>query len=325
MTPTFRIFADTQEITDVILDRFISLSVTDEEGMQSDTAEICLDDRDSATELPPKGANLKILLGYKEEGLVEMGLFTVDEVELMGPPDVLIIKGKSANMRDSLKEQKTRSWDVTTIGDLVAAIAGEHGFEPRVGEFLSPIDLPHLDQTEESDLHLLTRLARQYGAISKPAGNYLLFVPKGEGKSATGKAISPVAINRSEASNHRVTLADRGKYQAVLANWHDTVTGKRISVKVGDEKPVFTLRHVYSDATAAGIAAQAKLDKLKRGLGTLSLTLQHGNSKLAAGAKLTLSGFRNGVDGDWVATRVNHNLSGGGYSSRVDAEIPKGR
>ena len=325
MKPAFRVFADSVEITDTVRERLVSLSVTDEAGRRSDTLEIRIDDRDGVVELPRKGAKLEVSLGYRETGLARMGLFVVDEVELSGPPDALVIRGKAADMEASLKEHRTRPWDDVTLGDMVAAIATEHGLEPRVGEFLAPIDIPHLDQTEESDLHLLTRLARQYDAVAKPAGGHLLFVPRGEAKTAMGREIPAVAIHRSETAEHRVTLADRGKYQSVIAHWHDTATGARTPVRSGEGRPAFTLRHAYPDATAAMDAARAKLDVLGRGLGTLGLTLKQGNPLLAAETPLILSGFRRGVDGDWVATRVSHNLGDGGYETRVEVETPKDR
>ncbi len=323
MTPLFRILANSQDITATIANRFLSLTVSDRAGLHTDTVEIRLDDRDGAIELPNKGAKLNVSIGHKEQGLVQMGLYIADEIELDGPPDTLIIRAKAANMRSALKEHKTRAWDATSLGDLVATIAAEHQLEPRVGEFLSTINIPHLDQTEESDLHLLTRLARQYDAVAKPAGGFLLFVPRGEARSATGKAIPTVPISRNQTSNHRVTMADRGKYPAVLAHWHNTATGTRTPVHVGEGKPVYALRHNYPDADTARAAAQGKLDALSRGLATASLTLKHGNPRLAAEARLLLSEFRPGVDGEWIATQVDHEISDSGYSTRVEAETPK--
>jgi phage protein D len=323
MKPTFRILADSQDITAALSDRIISLKVSDRTELHTDTLEIRLDDRAGKIELPRKGAELNVVLGYQQKDLVNMGLYTVDEIELSGPPDTLTIRAKAANMRGTLKEHKTRSWDEITLGDLVATVAAEHQLEPRVGEFLSAIDIPHLDQTEESDLHLLTRLARQYDALAKPAGGFLLFVPRGEGKSATGKTIPALTINRNQTNDHRVTLADRGQYQAVLAHWHNTDTGVRMPVRVGDGNPVYTLRHTYPDADTAQIAAQSKLDELRRGLGTANLTLKQGKPLLMAGAKLALSGFMTGVDGDWVVTQVDHEISDSGYSTRVEMETPK--
>ncbi|MEE9358423.1 hypothetical protein [Candidatus Vondammii sp. HM_W22] len=160
MTPAYRIIADQQDITAIIRDRLISLHVTDKTGLVSDTAETTLDDRNSAIEIPRTGALLEIYMGYQETGLYRMGSYTVDEVELTGLPNTMRIRAKAADMRQSLKSCKLRSWDDITLGDLVATIAAEHGLIPRVGEFLDAIHIPHLDQTYESDMHLLTRLAK---------------------------------------------------------------------------------------------------------------------------------------------------------------------
>ncbi len=35
---------------------------------------------------------------------------------------------------------------------------------------------------------------------------------------------------------------------------------------------------------------------------------------------LVVFGFRRGVDGNWIATRVSREISSGGYSTQVDAE-----
>nr|VFK60098.1 MAG: hypothetical protein BECKTUN1418F_GA0071002_11996 [Candidatus Kentron sp. TUN]VFK69496.1 MAG: hypothetical protein BECKTUN1418E_GA0071001_11967 [Candidatus Kentron sp. TUN] len=51
-----------------------------------------------------------------------------------------------------------------------------------------------------------------------PLPGFLLFVPRGEAKSVTGKEIPAVSINHNETSEHRVTMVDRGKYQAVAAH-----------------------------------------------------------------------------------------------------------
>ena len=39
-------------------------------------------------------------------------------------------------------------------------------------------------------------------------------------------------------------------------------------------------------------------------------------------SRVTLVGFRSGVDGEWMATKVTHKLAGGGYSTQADAETP---
>jgi len=323
MTPDFLVKADGSDITHLIRDRLLSIEVSDEAGIKSDSLEIRLDDRGGVIELPRKGAGLDVSLGYKGQALTWVGYFTVDEIELSGAPDTLIIKGRAADMRAGLKEKKNRSWDEVTLGDLVSTIASEQGLSPAVGEFLDSIFIPHLDQTIESDLHLLTRLARQYDAVSKPIGQHLLFVPKGEAKSATGRSLPTVSIRKSQCSTYRVVMADRGKYKAVIAHWHNSESGKPEPVRVGESgKPVKSIRHPYFDAETAKQAAVAHLESLKRGDAQLSLDLADGDLSVGAESPLVLSDFRDGFNGKWVVTRAIHTLSGR-LMTRLEAEPPK--
>lgn len=321
MRPSFRILANQQDITDTIRDRLLSLRITDEAGNQSDTVELQLDDRDTKIQWPSHGAELDISLGTDQNQLTRMGLYIVDDIEHSGPPNTITVRGKAADMRASIKAPKTRSWDSITLGALVQTIAGEHGLSAKISEQLASIAIEHIDQSNESDLHLLTRLARQHGAVSKPVSGFLVFVLKGEAKSATGQQLPLVEIPKHQISRHRMTQAERGKYQSVKAYWHDNDTAEKQSVLVGDGEPVFAIRHTYNDAQEATRAASAKLQSLLRGTATLSLTLL-GRPELQAEGKFRIAGIRDPVDGEWVINRVEHQLDSSGLQTRCDAEVP---
>ncbi|XHF80608.1 hypothetical protein R3J30_02130 [Xylella fastidiosa subsp. multiplex] len=49
-------------------------------------------------------------------------------------------------------------------------MAAEHGMTWAISPSLTGVALPHIDQTEESDINVLLRLAQRYDAIAKPAG-----------------------------------------------------------------------------------------------------------------------------------------------------------
>jgi phage protein D len=68
-------------------------------------------------------------------------------------------------------------------------IAAEHGLKPLVSAGLAKIKLPITHQIEESDLNLLTRLAKDYDAVARPAGGYLLFVLRGKSLDANGNPL----------------------------------------------------------------------------------------------------------------------------------------
>ena len=61
MTPDFNLWVEGQMITELIRNRLVSIRVTDEVGITSDTVEICLDDRDS------------LLVWWREMWLVDTG------------------------------------------------------------------------------------------------------------------------------------------------------------------------------------------------------------------------------------------------------------
>jgi uncharacterized protein len=322
MRPVYQVLADSQDITKKIADRLLSLNITDEAGIKSDTVEIRLDDRDHALELPRTGAELDVSIGYQETGLVKIGLYVVDEISLSGPVRSMVIRGKAANMPKAIKAPKTRPWDDMNIADLVSSIAGEHGLIPRVGEEFAELPLPHIDQTEESDLHLLTRLAKQYDAVAKPAGSFFLFIKRGQAKSASGKSIPEINLSLMDVSSWQTTLTERGKYGAVTAEWHDKAAALRETVKAGDSDPVFKMRRSYPDAIQAQAAADAKLAALDRGTGTLEIALP-GNPNLMAEGVVNMIGFRSGIDGRWLLNRVTHSIGSQGFSSSVSGESMK--
>jgi len=322
MTPIYKVLADGADITGRINQRLISIRTSDEAGLKSDTCSIELDDRDGLIALPRHGAKLSVYLGYTIRGLVLLGVYTVDEVEMFGFPQTIRINAKAADMREDLKSQKTRSFDNVTLGDLVNTIAGENGLTGKVASELASVSFTHIDQSEESDMHFLTRLAEQHNGVAKVTNDLLILAQSGLSKSLSGQSLKYIAINKSMCSSFRATLADRGKYAAATATWHNKATGQKVAVSTSTEKPAYTLRHTYDTEQQAIDAAKAKLEKLSQGASTVELNLAVGNPNLFAESPLLLMGFRAGIDGgDWTAKRVEHDFSPGGFTTRIEAEI----
>ena len=115
---------------------------------------------------------------------------------------------------------------------------------------------------------------------------------------------------------------DRRRYGSVKAHWYDRASARRREVTAGNGEPVYALKDNQVNAQTARYAAQARLDALNRSAVTLSLSLRPGAPTVSAETPLTLSGFRNGVDGRWIVTRVSHELSGRGLTTEVEAETP---
>ena len=334
MIPAFALTADDADITAKIADRLVRITVTDEAGFKSDALTVKVDNRDFAVAVPPKGAALDLSLGYEGE-LTKIGRFIVDEVASSGgSAATLTIKAKAADMLKGLKARRTRSWTAEegkeTIGAIVEAIATEHGLTARVAEALAsvevaPIPYAQIDQTNESDLHFLTRLAKQYDAVAKPAFGHLIFVPRGEAKAASGAAIPAHTLKETDVTTWAARAPERGKYKSVRAHWINPQTQEREFVTGGEGSPVHTLRHGYAGADEAQAAADSRLQALERGGSTLSMSLP-GKPTLAAEGRVTFETRDTLAAGDWIVTRAEHELlpgSGGGLYTRLDFETPK--
>ena len=342
MQPRFRIHADSVEITAAIRDRLIELVITDEAGIQSDELKLTLDDRrreDGAiAELPKIGTVLTVSLGYAETTVVAMGRFIVDEVEIRSPPATLTVSAKAADMVGPFRSPKTRSWDATTLGQLVETIAAEHRYEPKIDPELGAIAIPHLDQTEESDMALLTRLAAKHDAVAKPVAGFLVLARQGATKTLTGQALPTIHLPASALAEWRYRHAARkpggsGATQAAStptpptppttatggtkAYWWDFEKGERREVTTG-QPPFEEIRYVHATEAEAKAAAATKKNRGERGQGELSFSLP-GDPRLAAEGRLSIS-LRPGIPTDWRIKRVEHRLGTQGYTTQVECE-----
>jgi phage protein D len=219
MTPDWQILADGIDVTANFNDRLIELTVTNHEGMKSDSCEIMVDDRDGILAVPRKGTLLTIFMGYRETGLALMGLFTVDEVELTGFPRQMRISASAADLRDALKSQRSKAYEGKTLGAVVGEIAARHGLGAAVNASLSGFSYDFLGQSEESDLHFLTRLAQQHDALFKVAGGKLLFMQRGEALSASGQKLSAIIITGDCVTQYSATFQDRPAHKKSSATW----------------------------------------------------------------------------------------------------------
>ncbi|AIL09776.1 contractile injection system protein, VgrG/Pvc8 family [Stenotrophomonas maltophilia] len=329
ITPAFRVVANSQDITNKIMARFKSLRITDETGNTSDTLELQLADHDPSDpiQLPPVGAELEAFIGYDGE-VRRVGLYICDEVEISGFPGSMTLRARAAPFETSkggksdLQTQKTRTWKKgTTIGDMVRRMAGEHGLKAAVNASLASIVLPLTVQSQESDMNLLLRLAKQHDAIAKPGGGRLVFVKRGESTSASGERIPDVTLTPADGSDYRVTLAAREDAGTTIAYYRDVRSAKRQEVKVGSGEPIMRLRMAYADRESAEAAARAKHREQARQTRTLSYTLP-GRETLMAEATVVMQGFREGVDGQWLVKRAEHSIGSEGYVTRIECEQP---
>jgi hypothetical protein len=135
-------------------------------------------------------------------------------------------------------------------------------------------------------------------------------------------ALPVVKLFPHQVTSYNMTQATKEHPGTVVAYWHSTKGAKKIEVVSGSGDPVRRLRHFYPTKEAALKAAEAELDRRKRGAHKLTLQLP-GDPLLSADGRLQMpSPWRDGIAGEWLITRVEHIMDGAGYCSRVEAEKP---
>src|SRR3954447_26033415 len=81
-TPIFNVTVGGANISAAVAQRLLSLTVRDLAGDESDTFILRLDDNIPRIPLPAPGDLVTVQMGYAETGLVDMGEFYLNEIEL---------------------------------------------------------------------------------------------------------------------------------------------------------------------------------------------------------------------------------------------------
>ncbi|CCW30250.1 putative phage protein (D protein) (Modular protein) [Xenorhabdus nematophila F1] len=229
--PAFRLEINNKDISGKIQSCLMSLTLTDNRGLESDQLDLELDDANDKLRLPQRGDILTLELGWQGHSLTPKGQFVVDEIEHTGAPDRLTIRARSADFRGDLNVKREQSYHKQTLESIVSTIAARHHLKFKISQELKGASV-HIDQTNESDVSFLTRVAKQEGAITSVKNGELLFIRQGENKTASGQDIELALITRHSGDSHRFSLSDREAYTGVIAQWMDTRTTTKQTVEL---------------------------------------------------------------------------------------------
>ncbi|GAB7396098.1 hypothetical protein OUHCRE2_26890 [Enterobacter asburiae] len=242
-------------------------------------------------------------------------------------------------------------------------IAARNKLTASVADTLKAVAVPHIDQSQESDAVFLSRLAERNGASVSVKAGKLLFLKAGSGKTASGKPIPQMTLERGDGDRHQFAIADREAYTGVTAKWLHTKDPKPQKQKVklkrkpkekhlralqhpkatkapgkakakkeqearegeymaGEADNVLELTTIYATKAQAMRAAQAKWDKLQRGVAEFSILLAIGRADLFPETPIAVKGFKRVIDDQaWIISRVVHNLNSNGYTTGLELEV----
>ena len=318
MQPAFRIVADGADITPLVSDRLLDLQLTDKPGLESDTFELTIDDRDGAVSLPRRGAALEVFLGYSGAPLVRMGRYVVDTLSFSGAPDTLVIRGKSGDMRGQGKTSRSSAWENASLASIVAELAARNGW--RAACDVQTL-IARAEQIRESDFHFITRLARLQNCTAKLANNSLLVQPRQAGRSASGQALEIPLLGRGDLSAFRFTLDDRRVVSAVRVPYRGA-DGVQREVRVSNADAPSQVaaehcdRHPQPDEASARQVASARLAEFNRGSADVQLEMP-GRADLFAEQTVELQGFKAGLDGRYLIDSTTQRYSASGWTTTL--------
>lgn len=226
-----------------------------------------------------------------------------------------------------------------------------------MADTLKTVAVPHIDQSQESNAVFLSRLADRNGAAVSVKAGKLLFLKAESGKTASGKPIPQMTLERGECNRHQFAIADREAYTGVTAKLLPTKDPKPQKQKVKlkrkpKEKHLRALQHpkatkaqaktkakkeqealegeymageadnVLELTTIYATKAQAKWDRLQRGVAEFSISLAIGRADLFPETPIAVKGFKRVIDDQaWIISRVVHNLNGSGYTTGLELEV----
>ena len=316
MIPDFQISLGGIDRTPALRPILSSISVIDKPGIDADSCDVKLKATKSLA-IPQSGTDMTVWLGYRS-AVSEVFKGVVNKIGYSGPPNQLFIQATGVPLSDDkrLQGSHTRSWNDTTLGAVFEDIIQTAGFTARVHDGLAGIGLKRLIQSIETDIEILTQLAKTYGGVLKSDGEVVAVVPRDSLERADGERLPPITIT-PPFSKYSWTLRQRNGYKAVVAFWQDDEAGEVKVVIVGGGEPELRLKTIFDSEDAARKAAERELEKYKaRSVLNVSLPGQF----IPVGSPLRIEGVPQAIaNRDYQVLRVHHNF-GKGYTISVEAE-----
>ncbi|EAW3045192.1 phage protein D [Salmonella enterica] len=329
--PVFVLRYNLKDITHDITAYATSITFTDKLSGESDELEVELEDSEQRWRdawYPGMGDTLALQLGFQGKPLADCGGFSIDEIELSGPPDSVSIRGRSAPVTRAMRTKSNRGFENTTLAAIAGRIARKHKL--KLEGQIEPLTLERITQYGESDLAFLKRLANDYGYMVKVTPQKLIFSHLGKLRDAPViRTITPQEVSRWTLRDtlHEVYKGVKNKHQnsqtrtLVTFNADNTTTTrtekKSSSSGMSTSSDIINTSDRVQNDEEARAKGKAKLDRKNeyKHAGTLSL---EGDLSLRAGASVMLSGFGKS-DGKWLIISARHSLArSSGLTTDID-------
>lgn len=313
-----------QEITKYIL----SLKYNDAAEGASDSIEIVVEDVEGLWKngwYPEKGAELTVSFG-KNNVYLDCGVFHIDKIQASGPPDTVSINGIGAGLNGEIRTKVSTAHANKTLLQIAETVAKKNGLTVQ-GNVL-PIVIERTTQHNETDLHFLNRISKEYGYLFSVRGKKLVFLSM----ESLEQLSSKFSLDKNEIISYDLSDDTLKTYSKVAVKYHNpktaTVSTHVETVKNKDGVPftyikspdtltIHTKAENEQQAKAKGRAAIYRANSLQQE-GSISAI---GNPYSCAGNNFELTGL--GLfSGVYHIMKSAHSIDrGNGWT--VDVEIKK--
>lgn len=332
-TPDFQLFYAKTNITEDIKSNLIGFSYTDHLADQSDELSLTIEDSKGKwirNWFPTQGDQLKLLIGYKGEPLVNLGKFEIDEIEYSHNKQsgsIVTLKALSTGTSKASRTLKPKAYENTTLADIVKNIAKKLKLN-HIGK-VANIPIKRATQYQEKDVEFLTRLAHEYNHSFKIVDTNLVFTTMQSLENRSTVA----TINFTEITQIRLRdrIKEAVKQVEVIGFNSDNkqtikaekdIKNKRQNNPQAKDSNADTLKIIARGESTEQTKARADaaLAQQTNQQQTGSLTII-GNPKLIAGNtfKLTNMGM---FSGKYLIKSARHSYSrGAGYLTELDIRM----
>lgn len=310
-----------------ILPRLASLELTEELGEAADTLSFTLINHDGQLAPVAEGAVLTLEMGWLQgegvtPGLISKGRFKVDSVEESGPPDVVAVKARSADLAGAYRKRKDKGHRATTVGAIVAQVARDNGLKSSVDPALAAIAVPAAEQAAKSDMAFVRDLGRRHDAIATVKDGTLIFMPIGAATTPTGKPLPSGILTKQSGWGWRFTAAAREENDGAEAQWQDKAQARRKTAKVGGTTNPKRIKRTFASEDEAKAAAKAEAARAKRGKYEFSYDLARGDPALGPNQRITLKGWNSRIDAiGWLVKKATHRFEPGGAGLLTSVDL----
>lgn len=308
-----------------------SIEVTDKDGTASDTCSLVLDDSLGQVKLPRAGGAISVSLAGAE---VFRG--TIDEINSTGgrsPGMLLTVSAKGFDTRGPVKAPLDFHLDDATLQQFLDAAARRAGIDRVIVDpVYGDTRRDYWSADNESFVHPVERIAREYGGSFKIRNDRAVLMQRGAGLTPSGKPIPDLTVTRGPGGNllswDISPYVGRHRGKKAKVKFYDRNTGKHETRDAeidtdNDGVPDTSHGASYSaaDADGADVAAGGKKSDSQRksGEGSVTVILM---PEVKDGL-LMVRGVRPGIDGAYRVSSVSHRLdrASGGVTT-IDLKKP---